>query len=304
MNNFVKIYGSIIRSTVWQTAPHVKLTWLTMLILADADGRVEASVPGLANTAGVTLAQCEEALDLFMRPDKYSRTKEHDGRRIREIPGGWLVLNHKLYRDTRTRTQQQAVERKQRQRAKARQRAETPATETSEPVERDERDMRDMRDMTHGSRTDPDPDPDLIQPDRGRAKDLTGSARAETSTRPRGARSHFAPDDFEPTETQRVRCQELGVDVSEALARFKAHEFERAYSDWPKRFDRWILDERKLGEIDAQRAARGGRARGAVLQPNHGKTGWESVEAQLAEADAQPPAEPAEPVARKVGGRR
>jgi len=32
-------------------------------------------------------------------PDPYSRTKQDEGRRIKEVEGGWLVLNHKKYRE-------------------------------------------------------------------------------------------------------------------------------------------------------------------------------------------------------------
>lgn len=266
MNNFVKIYGSIIRSTVWQSAPHIKLTWLTMLILADADGRVEASIPGLATTAGVTIEQCEEALAKFMAPDKYSRTKDNEGRRIAEIAGGWQVLNHKIYRDMRSRTQQQATERKQRQRAKAKKvTRSTRGSVTRDDLDRDQRDNRDSRDMSRVSRTDPDPDPDLelIPGDRVSAKDLTGSARAAKPARGKPAHSHYAPDDFEPTDAQRAKLTERGCDVDDTVARFKAHAFPRNYSRWDKRFDEWILDAPKF-----DRDLRG-------VQPANGATGWE-----------------------------
>lgn len=97
--SYTKLFGSILDSTVWQSPAHVRIVWITMLAMKDRDGRVEASIPGLARRAIVTIEQCEEALALFMSPDKYSRTKDHDGRRIREIDGGWEVLNHDKYRE-------------------------------------------------------------------------------------------------------------------------------------------------------------------------------------------------------------
>lgn len=78
---------------------HVKVTWITMLALSDRDGLVMASVPGLAHAARVSLHDCEEAIDRLSSPDPYSRTKAHGGRRIEAIDGGWLLLNHKKYRD-------------------------------------------------------------------------------------------------------------------------------------------------------------------------------------------------------------
>jgi hypothetical protein len=34
-----------------------------------------------------------------MGPDPHSRTPEHEGRRVAKVEGGWLILNHKKYRD-------------------------------------------------------------------------------------------------------------------------------------------------------------------------------------------------------------
>lgn len=64
-----------------------------MLAMKRKDGIVYGSIPGLARQANVTLEECEVALKAFLHPDPYSRTKEHEGRRIEEVDGGWLVLN-------------------------------------------------------------------------------------------------------------------------------------------------------------------------------------------------------------------
>lgn len=96
--NFTKLFASITASTVWQEPAGTRLTWITMLAMADRHGQVKASIPGLANIANVTVAECEKALETFLSPDKYSRTKDNEGRRIGEIEGGWLLLNHAKYR--------------------------------------------------------------------------------------------------------------------------------------------------------------------------------------------------------------
>jgi len=72
-----------------------------MLAMADKNGRVWASIPGLANRARVTLEQTEEALERFLSPDPYSRTPDHEGRRIEAIDGGWVLINHAKYRAIR-----------------------------------------------------------------------------------------------------------------------------------------------------------------------------------------------------------
>lgn len=122
MSGYTKLFGSIVRSTIWGEPNHVRIVWVTMLALADRDGRIEASVPGLAHEARVNLAECREALSLFLAPDPDSRTKAHDGRRIEEIPGGWRLLNYEVYREKMSRDDQRekAAERKRRQRERER----------------------------------------------------------------------------------------------------------------------------------------------------------------------------------------
>lgn len=102
MAGYTKIFGSLLHSTVWQAPAPTRLVWITMLVLADRDGLVEASVPGLARAANVTLEECEEALEAFLAPDKYSRTPDHDGRRIDAVRGGWLLLNFEYYRELKS----------------------------------------------------------------------------------------------------------------------------------------------------------------------------------------------------------
>ena len=98
---FTKLFSSITESTVWCEPDRVRLVWITMLAMADSRGRIWASVPGLANRARVPLEDAEDAIQRFLGPDKYSRTPDHDGRRIEVIDGGWRLLNHEKYRAIR-----------------------------------------------------------------------------------------------------------------------------------------------------------------------------------------------------------
>lgn len=98
MDTYVKLFQSILDSTVWQEDLPTKVVWITLLAMKDRHGYVGASVPGLAKRAGVSMAECEKALEKFRKPDPYSRTKAFDGRRIEDSQGGWTVLNHEFYR--------------------------------------------------------------------------------------------------------------------------------------------------------------------------------------------------------------
>ena len=98
---FTKLFSSITESTVWMESNETRLVWITMLAMADKHGRVFGSVPGLAHRARVPVESADIALATFMEPDPRSRTKEHEGRRIEEIDGGWRLLNHGKYRAIR-----------------------------------------------------------------------------------------------------------------------------------------------------------------------------------------------------------
>jgi hypothetical protein len=104
MSGYAKLFGSILHSTVWLEPNHVRLVWITMLAMANRRGLVEASLPGLAVAARVSLEECQEALNKFTSPDPHSRTKDHEGRRIEEVDGGWVLLNYEKHRQAQART--------------------------------------------------------------------------------------------------------------------------------------------------------------------------------------------------------
>lgn len=94
---YTKLFNTLITSTVWQENDKTRIIWITMLALADQTGGVHASIPGLAMVARVDIEATRKALENLMAPDPDSRTKEHEGRRIEEIDGGWRILNYAKY---------------------------------------------------------------------------------------------------------------------------------------------------------------------------------------------------------------
>lgn len=99
MAGWVKLFGSIVTSSVWCEDDKTLRVWIAFLALSDSEGRVEGSVPGLANVCRVTADEMRAALAKLSSPDPDSRTPDHEGRRLEAIPGGWLILNYRLYRD-------------------------------------------------------------------------------------------------------------------------------------------------------------------------------------------------------------
>ena len=95
---YVKLFSSILTSSVWAEDAKTRIVWITLLALADREGDVQSSPSGLARLANVTLKDCHSALTRFCAPDTESGTQEYAGRRIEEHEGGWHILNYTKYR--------------------------------------------------------------------------------------------------------------------------------------------------------------------------------------------------------------
>ena len=98
ISGYTKLFQSILASTVWNEPNEVRIVWITMLAMADRFGVVDGSVPGLALFARVSVDATRKALDALSAPDQDSRTKDHEGRRIEAVDGGWRLINHGKYR--------------------------------------------------------------------------------------------------------------------------------------------------------------------------------------------------------------
>lgn len=118
MKDFVKLYSTILDSSIWSESKDTRLVWITMLAMADQHGHVEASVGGLARRAQVSREECEAALLVLSSPDPDDKSGVDDGRRIQKTDRGWEITNHRHYRDFRTEQQVRGAERVRRHREK------------------------------------------------------------------------------------------------------------------------------------------------------------------------------------------
>jgi hypothetical protein len=125
--SFVKLHSSLLNSTIWRENNETRILWITMLAMADQYGLVEASVPGLADRARLTIEATREALATLMGPDPDSRTKDDDGRRIAVIDGGWRLTNYDKHRERRSPEER----REQNRLAKEAQRRRQPTVATT-----------------------------------------------------------------------------------------------------------------------------------------------------------------------------
>jgi hypothetical protein len=98
VNGFTLLWSKILDSSIWMEDKDTRIVWITMLAMKDQDGIVRAARVSLAHRARVSESECEKALKVLSAPDPQSMTKDNEGRRIKEVPGGWIILNHELYR--------------------------------------------------------------------------------------------------------------------------------------------------------------------------------------------------------------
>ena|SRR5215471_6350506 len=104
---YSKLFSSLVHSSLWGEQDHVRLLFITLLAVADRDGHCWGSRSGFERLAMLDLDACQEKnpWDVLMSPDADSsdrlRNPENEGRRIREIPGGFEIINYVYYRSLR-----------------------------------------------------------------------------------------------------------------------------------------------------------------------------------------------------------
>ena len=130
---YTKLDSTLTDSTIWQAPDTTRLVWITMLSMADQNGYVGASVPGLASRARVSIDACVAALESFEGPDPWSRTKDNEGRRIAPADGGWVLLNHAKYRAAQSADDRRERSRLAMQALRAKRKAEAQQTQTVAP---------------------------------------------------------------------------------------------------------------------------------------------------------------------------
>ena len=101
-NGWIKLFGQIITSSIWEEPLHVRVTWFMFMAQCGMDGIAYISEASVARTANITQEQAEEALRTLQSPDPKSRSAKWDGRRIEKCDGGFRVLNYFEYRGINT----------------------------------------------------------------------------------------------------------------------------------------------------------------------------------------------------------
>lgn len=121
---FGKLFAQTYRGSMLGAGLPVMALWPYMIANADQKGEVEINAFGVSKVLGTTPEVVEEALAFLKAPDPHSRTKAHEGARIKETgPDHYVILNYAKYRSIRSeedrRAQLSAAQRRFRAKKKA-----------------------------------------------------------------------------------------------------------------------------------------------------------------------------------------
>jgi hypothetical protein len=260
---YTPLMASLLRSSVWGQPHATRIVWITLLAGSDQHGEWHGALPGLAREAQVSLEEVEQALEVLCAPDAYSRTTEHDGRRVEPLEdgSGWRVLNAREYRDRARKAGRREADRE-------RKREQREAAKAAKPV-------RKKRARKRPTTPLPPPDPALA---------VCGVPAPSTRRSPRA---------LDPTWAECVRL----VDGHSALASVPG--IHQAVSDWyvalldkPERNFLWPSKEALDGHL-GRLAANPGQAV-AVIQRCTAEA-WRSPQAALPPSQRQHTTLPDEP---------
>lgn len=252
---YTKLFQSILTSTIWVEPDRTRIVWITMLALADKNGEVQASIPGLARVAGVPISDCEDAITRFLAPDPYSRTPDDEGRRIEKIEGGWVLLNHEKYRRlaSKDESKEAAAERQRRKRERD-DRNNRSVSRPVTPCHALSRSVTENRDIAEAD-TDTDAD-------NGDTKELGGSAAPSApAVSPKPAKVELTDDQW----LAEIAADSAYAHVSIPTEWAKMHRWcsanrkqptRRRFINWINRIDRPVSPVGARTESDKARVAR------------------------------------------------
>lgn len=99
MNTWSPLFSKVVDSSIWHEPYFVRVLFMTMLALKDADHVVRCNAFMLASRAHMTEKEVLDGLKVLSSPDKKRlEPQKFEGRRIQRVEDGWLVLNGEEYR--------------------------------------------------------------------------------------------------------------------------------------------------------------------------------------------------------------
>ena len=228
-----KLFASMYEGSLygqWQAL----VTFQQMIVLADCEGRVDMTPQALAARTSIPFEIIEKGIALLEAPDSYSRSADHDGRRIVRVdaarPWGWEIVNYKYYRNLATAEDKRRADRERIAAKRA----------VSQPVAK-------CRDLSV----------DVANVAYAEAEaEAEGEVKEKNPPTPRGRGARRCPDSFELTPELRALSVELppDFDLDGETAKFRDCEFAKPRTDWPAAWRTWMRKARDQRSY-AKRAA-------------------------------------------------
>lgn len=113
--DYFKASCDLPQSSLWAEDAETCKLWITILAMKDREHVVTKNIVGLSHAARIPIERCKEIIVKFLSPDPYSTTPDHEGRRLQEVEGGYLVLNGEKYRELGWSDDKKAYERDRKQ---------------------------------------------------------------------------------------------------------------------------------------------------------------------------------------------
>lgn len=99
MNTWAPIWSGIVDSSLWEEDGDVVKVFMTLLATKDSDHISRLDPYRIAKKCHIDELEVLEILKLLASPDTRRKTpQEFEGRRIKAVEDGWLVLNGLKYR--------------------------------------------------------------------------------------------------------------------------------------------------------------------------------------------------------------
>ena len=128
-----KIWKSMFEGSLYDAGWEAIITFMVLITFADKAGEVDITLSALSGKTTIPKKHLQNGIDALMAPDKLSRTKDDDGRRLVLIdddrPWGWRIVNYEKYsqaRDMAAIRQYWAEEQKERRLKKKQEQGECP----------------------------------------------------------------------------------------------------------------------------------------------------------------------------------
>jgi hypothetical protein len=99
MNTWCPIWSQIVDSSLWEEDGDVVKVFMTMLATKDSDHVCRLDAYRIHKKCNIDELKVLEILKVLASPDKRRRAEqEFEGRRIKAVEDGWLILNGEKYR--------------------------------------------------------------------------------------------------------------------------------------------------------------------------------------------------------------